>query len=349
MFAPLPSPSTNITYIFKRYCTQILEVDVAEKFPAVQKQIYETLMESYTEQFGFMIGEPQIVTTCKVTDQTLAGRRRKEQSGFLRSIFERRELQVTTINRLVMYFTITYETKYDIEKYPAQFGEYVNGNLTKVTEDMRAKFLPVTNAEQVVVFQPKNYPTATPTQVERVNLPSMSPSSLEGPVPSTSPSLSPTTTKFPSIVPTQMPITPAPNIGPVDVEQGFIVGIAYGLGLATLVALLLIYYMRRKNQRKKKEASTAVSSNPNVDEVIQVTEGQGVEQVNVNYNQHRADYRPSSPQGTGTIADSIFSNPSMVSGGASFSSNSEENNNNVLLDPLQDEFGIDEMFGCVGF
>jgi len=48
----------------------------------------------------------------------------------------------------------------------------------------------------------------------------------------------------------------------------------------------------------------------------------------------------SSPQATGTVVDSIFSNPSMVSGGGSFSSNPEEyeGGGGVRLEELQDEF-----------
>lgn len=48
----------------------------------------------------------------------------------------------------------------------------------------------------------------------------------------------------------------------------------------------------------------------------------------------------SPPGGIGTKGDSIFSNPSMVSGGGSFSSNPDDHQEGVSLEILQDEFDV---------
>ena len=136
-----------------------------EKFSDVQLGIYELLMASYTAQFGYMVSKPQIVTTCEVISQELAGGRR----------FLGRRLQ-TPKALLIMKFTMQYESRYgyDVEDYPRQFQTYINSNLEKVTADMNSRFLPVTNAQEVIIFN-TNEPTASPSSDEPLLSPSGSP------------------------------------------------------------------------------------------------------------------------------------------------------------------------------
>jgi len=166
VFAPTSSPSSNGTLFIRRECNQVLEVETPEKFSDVQLGIYELLMQSYTEQFGFMVSKPQIVTSCKVITQELAGGRR---------LLSR--LLQTPKTLLIMKFTMEYESRYgyDVEDYPRLFQTYINSNLETVTADMNSRFLPVTNAQEVIIFA-TNEPTASPSLIRGNHLPSISPS-----------------------------------------------------------------------------------------------------------------------------------------------------------------------------
>jgi len=60
-------------------CRQDLEIESSETLDEAQVGIYEFLMESYTKEFGYKVGKPRIITTSKVTRQSLvAGRRRMQ-------------------------------------------------------------------------------------------------------------------------------------------------------------------------------------------------------------------------------------------------------------------------------
>ncbi|KAL7536588.1 hypothetical protein ACHAXR_007270 [Thalassiosira sp. AJA248-18] len=162
VFAPSDSPSTNEILFVKRKCEQILEVNAPAEFDPVEVGIYKLLMQSYTVEFGEMVGEPQIVTTCEVTSQNLAVGRRwlTRFLGPLQSLFNRRLQTSVKKNLLVMEFTIQYETRFgiDVEDYPREFQSYINNNLEKITADMNQRFLPVTSAREVIVYN-----TATPS------------------------------------------------------------------------------------------------------------------------------------------------------------------------------------------
>mmetsp|Transcript_3069 Transcript_3069/g.6754 ORF Transcript_3069/g.6754 Transcript_3069/m.6754 type:complete len:334 (-) Transcript_3069:207-1208(-) len=123
-------------------------------------------MQSYTDNFGDMVSQPQIVTSCTVIGQDLAARRRRSLLG---SLFERL-LQPATDVLLVMTFTIQYESRYgyDVDDYPQRFQAYINNNLEQITEDMAARFLPVIEAREVIVFN-SNEPTEAPTEIATTN------------------------------------------------------------------------------------------------------------------------------------------------------------------------------------
>jgi len=151
-------------------------VEKPEKFTEVQAGIYELLMASYTAEFGYMVSKPQIDTTCEVISQELAGGRR-----FLSRLLQTpkmvlgRRLQ-TPKTLLIMKFTMQYESRYgyDVDDYPRMFQTYINSNLETVTTDMNSRFLPVTNAQEVIIFN-TNEPTASPSSENFLLSPSDSP------------------------------------------------------------------------------------------------------------------------------------------------------------------------------
>ena len=323
----------------------MLEVSSPDKFEEVQVGIYQLLMESH------MVGEPQISTACEVTGQILAGGsrwRRWLQDLSHRLLGTGRRLQT---NLLIMEFTMEYQSRYgyNVEEYPKQFQTYINNNLEKVTEDMESRFLPVLSANEVIVFN-TDQPTSVPTPMGGTVPPSMRPSYASGARPTSTPTFSPTETQTPSVKPT--PKAPGSDI--VEDQTSFIVGLAAGLGGAALIILLLIWYMRRKNQPTKddgnvtRESAGGISPHPSarLEEGIEVRAEDTYPVATLGRtSSHDAQYPPEdngagleSPGGEGTIQDSIFSNPSMVSGGGSFSSNPEDNYEGVRLETLQDEF-----------
>ncbi|KAL7529454.1 hypothetical protein ACHAXR_002976, partial [Thalassiosira sp. AJA248-18] len=359
VFAPSNSPSTNGTLLVKRGCNQILEVKAPAEFDPVETGIYKLLMQSYTVEFGEMVGEPQIVTTCEVTGQNLADGRRwlTRFLGPFQSLFNRRLQTPVTKYLLVMEFTMEYESRFgiDVDDYPREFQSYINNNLEKITADMTQRFLPVTNAREVIVFNTAP-PTSSPI-LSGTPPPSPSPTLQPAPQETSLPTVSPSAPLIPTLEPTYLMLpTPSPTNQPVEEpETNFIVGLAAGLGGAAIVVLFLIWYMRKKNQQKQEErraeANDARGNHPDssrIEEGIEVGVEDplpGVTTSSVHGVQQYDDYPPednlgsSSPQGgVGTIADSIFSNPSMVSGGGSFSSNPDDNYDVVRLDTLQDEF-----------
>ena len=264
-YSPVPAPSgapsnTNETSVI-RNCEQILEVEAPEVFTDVQTGIYQLLMESYTANFGFEITAPQIVTTSLVLDQDLAGGRRRWKKNkkepvrrrtLLRKLLNRQEeeedrnLQTTiTTNLLVITFTMEYTSRYgyDVEDYPSQFQNYINSNLEQVTDDMAQRFLPVLEAQNVIVYKPKE-PTEPPTTFGE-------------------PSSAPTMLFAPSESPSQVPSVPQPATPPPSPSSGsgdqtnFIVGLAAGLGGAALIICFLIWNMRRKNLKKEENRRAA--------------------------------------------------------------------------------------------
>mmetsp|Transcript_18139 Transcript_18139/g.32851 ORF Transcript_18139/g.32851 Transcript_18139/m.32851 type:complete len:1071 (-) Transcript_18139:185-3397(-) len=168
VFAPTSSPSSNGTLFIRRECNQVLEVETPEKFAEVQVMIYQLLMQSYTAKFDCMV-EPQIVTRCEVINQELAGGRR-----WLGRLLQTRK------TLLIIKFTMQYETSYgyDVDDCPRMFQTYINSNLERVAADMRSRFLPVKNAEEVILFN-TNKPTTSPSLIGGNQFPSTSPTAEE--------------------------------------------------------------------------------------------------------------------------------------------------------------------------
>ena len=372
-----------------------------EEFSDVQLGIYQLLMQSYTPNFGHFVGPPQIVTESVVINQNLAGGRKMtstmrvadadaghQRRGLLKHVLHRilrketQTLRQTTKYLLVMEFTMEYESRFgfEVEDYPRQFQAYINDNLEQVTADMDSRFLPVANAQSVIVYN-TDEPTLSPTLMDG-ELPSAIPTMPSAPRPTVNPTTLPSITNVPTGYPTISPTTNSPTSPPVGPDQtSFIIGLVAGLGGAAIVVLLLIWYMRRKNLQKENEnseraarAATAERENQqhditNIEDGMEVrieddsipVVGEGgassshhigsshnVQQQQQQQQQQYDEYPPNenddaiSPVGgVGTIADSIFSNPSMVSGGGSFSSNPEDHYGEVggvRLETLQDEF-----------
>ena len=369
-YSPVPAPSGAPSYVNEtsviRNCEQILEVEAPEVFTDVQTGIYQLLMESYTANFGYEITAPQIVTTSLVLDQDLAGGRRRRwkmnkkepvrRRTLLRKLLNKqqqegdRNLQTTiTKNLLVITFTMEYTSRYgyDVEDYPSQFQNYINSNLEQVTDDMAQRFLPVLEAQNVIVYKPKE-PTEPPTTFGE---PSSAPTLLFAP--SEYPSQAPSISRQPATPP------PSPPSGSGD-QTNFIVGLAAGLGGAALIICFLIWNMRRKSLKKKEDRRAArneeslrqqaIEMEPqisNLDEGFEVSAGESglSEQGGGLSRQNTQDSgdieRTTSPAGIDTVGNSIFSNPSMVSGGGSFSSKSADDypeGSGVQLNTLQDEF-----------
>jgi len=142
------SPPTRTKYIVRRLAEQTLEVKVVSVFTVVQQEVFCSLLTGYTANFGSGVGPQQIITDCAVTQQSL----RPSHSVLGRT---QRGLQTTGSSVLLtISFTITYETKFghNIDTYPSEFQNWVNGNLATVTQDMKDRFLPVQEANEVIVF-----------------------------------------------------------------------------------------------------------------------------------------------------------------------------------------------------
>ncbi|KAL7545507.1 hypothetical protein ACHAWF_008859 [Thalassiosira exigua] len=358
--APSGMPSTNVTLLVKRECSQVLVVEQAEKFSEVQMGIYQLLMQSYTINFGYNVAEPLIVTTCEVTEQDLAvgsGGVGKRLRDFFHLRRRRRGRRLQTENNLlILEFTMQYESRfgYDVENYPRQFQSYVNSNLEQVAADMDSRFLPVISAKEVIVYNTKE-PTMSPTT--GLNVPSISPSSVLD-RPTGGPTASPTSSGRPSEVPSRLVLeTASPTLD--NDQTSFVVGLAAGLGGAAVVVALLIWHLKRRNRRKDDGGRQSYEGHQNSSPQDQGMAGEVgeegvIQRVIEHYSGHDhggssdreiddgyppGEERPESGSpggGTGTVADSIFSNPSMVSGGESLGSDPADDYE--MVQPLEDEF-----------
>ena len=237
---------------------------------------------------------------------------------------------------------MTYTSRYgvDVSNYPVDFKNYVNGNLQAVTLDMQNKFLPVTTAKDVILFL--DVPTTEPT----VKDPTTSPTESNVLLPTQLPSVSPTLPISPPS-PTKQPTADG---GDTD-RMSFIVGLAAGLGGATLIVVLLIWYMRRRNARIREERQFGDGENDESFEIISADSpeakamgGSGntyVRNVTDSEGVNRSVVVVGGRGATDSVLskDTILSNPSMVSGGGSgsFSSDSDQDNG---LKSLQEEFDM---------
>eukprot|EP00970_Alexandrium_tamarense_P008630 scaffold1637_cov195-Alexandrium_tamarense.AAC.21 len=362
---PSAAPSLNTTTIIKRECSQILEISQNTEFNEVEIGIYQLQMQSYTANFGWLVSSPGIVTTCAVSGQDLAGGRRRGLLRLLdplkRAWGRRTQTVVTPKILLVIQFTIMYESRYGyaIEDYPSLFQGYINGNLDTVTVDMQNRFLPVVSAGEVIVYNTK-VPTISPTVGDGPPVIGGSPSPTiingtdpsEPMYPSSAPSLRNSSSPGPSILLAPfMASTPKPTKEEiVEDRQSFVVGIAAGLTGAALVVLMIVIYKRRKNKQRKdamamvnadeaqrKNEMAATGTYYDLDTGVEVkADNDGMDRdYDEEGNIGNGDYLRDPPHNP--AADSIMSNPSMVSGAGSFSSHGD-GQEGVPLDPLQDEF-----------
>ena len=309
-------------------------------------------MEQYTDRFGEMVGKPFIVTKCKIINQALAGRRKRyhfddagdeepiRRLGSRKNVNQQhqhqqqqqqqqRERQLQSSgDTLVMTFAMTYTSRYgiDVANYPELFKDYVNGNLVEVTADMKNKFLPVAEANSVLLFV--DSPTLEPTVVAP---PTLNPT-MTVIVPTSQPSMS-SSPSLPISPPSPSTKKPTGGENPND-QTSFIIGLASGLGGATLIVILLICYMRRKNERLRNTRQMSAQGGVHHDESIEVVSADG--------GVDRSVAVMASPSDSIFSKDTIMSNPSMVSGGGSgsFSSDSDQNDENNRLKSLQDEFDM---------
>jgi hypothetical protein len=137
--------------------------------------------------------------------------------------------------------------------------------------------------------------------------------------------------------------------GELTDRTSFIVGLAAGLGGATIVVILLICYMKRKNERKNPRSGHGGGGHEAI-EVISADSPVAASAMRESGNTFIRKVSESGGVDTSVVvmgggaSDSIFSkdptimsNPSMVSGGGSGSFSSDSDNENNLRS-LQDEF-----------
>ena len=260
----------------------------------------------------------------------------------------------STDSILVLDFTMTYESRYgiDVTDYPSYFKTYVNDNLGVVTSDMQNKFLPVAQANQVILF------LDTPP----------SPQPSDNSIPTVSPTRPTMSSELPSFLPTKYvappdsSVTTQPtNVGfddgddknsALNKQTSFIVGMVAGLVGAALIVFLLICYMKRRNVARKKNSRQAGAKGGGGGYDGEIVEGNS-EDASVavaipvhgsgnTYIRKITDDGVVVVMGDRGIEETIASNPSLVSGGGSgsFSSDSDQNYENNGLRSLQDEFDM---------
>lgn len=351
LIAPSAQPSQNETVSIQRDCSQLLLVSQNQELDEVEVGIYQLQMQSYTIAFGHLVSSPFIVTTCTITEQGLAsgGSKRRGAFTFLNPFQKlwpwRRALQ-STGTLLLIEFNINYQTNYglDISDYPSLFQQYVNSNLETVTQDMQTRFLPVLEAQEVIVYN-TNPPTGSPVPT---NSPSyVAPSTISPistgvtlsptPLQSSQPSVStPPTVSMAPVIP--LVTTPRPTRAEiVNDQRSFIVGLAAGLSAAALIVLIFVLYTRRTMRTRKRQGGESESSRK---------ESGGIElggyRSSVNGKIARNDgLEDGTTQITGDAnepLDILLSNPSMVSEGESLGSNPNDIHQGVPVQTLQDEF-----------
>lgn len=195
----------------------------------------------------------------------------------------------------------------DVETFPGQFLDYVNGNLTMVTEDLQALNLSVIESlEATFVKVPTNPPTVSA-------MPSESPSNLPtiSAKPSRDPTASPTEperipTAKPSIGfipvgPTAAPSVPVPVASSSGLPIPVIVSVTVLGGVAILIALIFFYRQRRKKRQAARMLQRAGAADNN------------------GYYYGKTKDGVDSAAGVGAMSpgDSVVSNQSLVSEGDS--------------------------------
>ena len=141
---------------------------MSSKFDESQLNRFQKVYEEQTQNFGYYVGKPNIMTTCEVKNQTLSESRRRLWD----IVSPPRMLQIQPTNyALDMEFFMKYSTKngiYDINDYNEEFMDYVNLNTTIIVDSMIGLELPVVSMSNVtmlyIAVQPTIAPHARPSQ-----------------------------------------------------------------------------------------------------------------------------------------------------------------------------------------
>ena len=330
-----------------RPCSQTLTITQSEEFDEIEKGIYSAVLEGYTDSYGYNVSGPFILTDCVVTDQQLAGGRKKRWRFLepIKRLFNR-NLQSETI--LLIYFNMMWSSRYGYDlitdpSYPSQFQKYMNNNKNTTTSDMQRRFLPVKAAGDVLCFNTDAptisvAPTRAPIGENPVTLSpigeneTLSPTIAKSSAPTITPA--PTTTRSPVIVidtpkPTRAEIVPD--------EKSFVVGLAAGLSGAVLIVLLFLLYTKRKiHQRKMEEGFEPKGKDKQKGGLEMVHDDNRNAQIVLNDQLEDGTARLTAGE-TAQPMD-IMSNPSMVSEGGSLGSNPNDIQEGVPVELLQDEF-----------
>ena len=345
VFLPTSQPSKNETIYIMRPCSQTLTITQDEEFDEIEKGIYSAVLEGYTDSYGYNISGPFIVTECDVTDQQLAGGRKKRWRFLepIKRLFNR-NLQSEPII-LLIYFNMMWSSRYgyDLKTYPSQFQKYMNSNKNTTTSDMQRRFLPVKAAGDVLCFNTDAptisvAPTRAPIGENPVTLSpigeneTLSPTVSKSSAPTITPA--PTTTRSPVIVID----TPKPTREDiVDDGKSFVVGLAAGLSGAVLIVLLFIVYTKRKIHKRKMEEGFELEERTRQQGGLEMVYDDN-RNAQIFSNDKLEDGTAWLAAGATTQPMDIMSNPSMVSEGGSLGSNPNDIQEGVPVEQLQDEF-----------
>ena len=228
---------------------------------------FGSVMEGYTNYYGAKL-HPQplrVTTVCEIMDNKLF-----------------------TTPKLRLTYKMTWSSNHSkVDEYNDAFIEFINGNLTRVTEDLNRAGLAVVSVSEEVLLQkvtpkPTKEPTSAPTKFP-TPLPTRPPSNpptfsttfapteastTDKPAPpplASTPSTPPTSTPTLSTptVSTLSPSTPppsTPSASPtVNRDPGFVLGnVAIGAMASGIAAVLVlfVYWVYRRRSRQKDSAFT---------------------------------------------------------------------------------------------
>jgi hypothetical protein len=176
--------------------------------------LFQYLYERYTPNFGYYVSKPDIVTACKIKQQSIS-QDKVNVTIFNTQVFKSRREQEFA-HALSVTFTMEYQSRsqYDISNYNTLFKDYVNQNTTKVATDMALIGLPIVGADQVIMVRLN---LLVPTVVHVGYL--LIPCQFVAPPPTSEPTTAnPVPTALPSMFPSEMPtVAPSKKEPGVDV------------------------------------------------------------------------------------------------------------------------------------
>lgn len=298
--SPSAEPTGAETSVSASVYEQDFDVLVDEQFDATEQAQFEGVMMDYTPLFGPREGMDQlrVDTTCKILSQRVLGARRLSGLGaklgysrhfassqealfwpFSSSVIgggqqrrhHQRRLQ-DKLWKLRVIYRMTWSSNYsDTAAYTSDFVEFINGNLTRVTIDLRDAGLVQVNGSNTVFQQrPTPMPTpipTTPTTPVPTSVPSPAPTELTTPVPTFAPSPALTMSNVPdyggvitpqpsSLLPTVVTVSPTQskdNEGGGNNEgggDGLSMGAVGGIvaGSVAVLVLFVVWFFRRRSK-----------------------------------------------------------------------------------------------------